>query len=153
MPENFETFNKMMQAYADHCQATRPIPESFTTSMLEEQSKLPYEKHADDGQYNDGQIMGFQLGAEWAYRNFCEAIDSKPRSDFDVMAEMASKNMNIRMSPHFVGANLANGGAHVTMGVDTSVLHDLLSDSGGKWTLALYVIDFEQFYRLKNLGK
>jgi hypothetical protein len=78
-------------------------------------------------------------------------LDSKPRSDFDVMSEMASKNMNIRMTPHFVEAKLAKGGGHVTMGVDPTVIHDLTF--GNKWGLALYIIDFEQFNKLKNLGK
>ena len=27
--------------------------------------KLPYEKHLDDGRFNDGQITGFELGAYW----------------------------------------------------------------------------------------
>jgi hypothetical protein len=78
-------------------------------------------------------------------------IDSKPRSDFDVMAEMSTKNMSIRMTPHFVEAKLANGGGHVTMGVDQEVIHDLVFKD--KWGLALYIVDFEQFSKLKNLGK
>lgn len=77
-------------------------------------------------------------------------IDSKPRSDFDVMAEMASKNLGIRMTPHFVEAKLANGGGHVTMGVEAAVIHDLVFKD--KWGLALYIVDFEQFNKLKNPG-
>ena len=75
-------------------------------------------------------------------------IDGKPRSDSDVIAEMSSKNMNIRMTPHFVEAKLAKGGGHVTMGVDQAVIHDLVFKD--KWGLALYVVDFEQFIKLKN---
>ena len=29
--------------------------------------KLPYTKHLDDGQYNDGQLAGFEFGATWGY--------------------------------------------------------------------------------------
>jgi hypothetical protein len=29
--------------------------------------ELPYTKHLDDGQYNDGQAYGFECGARWAY--------------------------------------------------------------------------------------
>lgn len=75
-------------------------------------------------------------------------IDSKPRSDFDVMSEMASKNMGIRMTPHFVEAKLAKGGGHVTMGVDAAVIHDLVFSD--KFGVALYIVDFEQFSKLKN---
>lgn len=30
--------------------------------------KLPYTKHLDDGQFNDGQQYGFELGARWLYK-------------------------------------------------------------------------------------
>jgi hypothetical protein len=72
LPMDFNTFNSLMQSYHDHCEAAREIPKGFTEAMLLEQDKLPYTKHLDDGQYNDGQIMGFQLGAEWAYKIFCK---------------------------------------------------------------------------------
>jgi len=29
--------------------------------------ELPYTKHLDDGQYNDGQVAGFEYGARWLY--------------------------------------------------------------------------------------
>jgi hypothetical protein len=32
-----------------------------------ELQKLPYTKHLDDGQYNDGQLVGFEFGATWGY--------------------------------------------------------------------------------------
>jgi hypothetical protein len=35
--------------------------------LEQELNKLPYTKHLDDGQYNDGQIAGFELGATWCY--------------------------------------------------------------------------------------
>lgn len=39
----------------------------FEELLLIELEKLPYEKHLDDGQYNDGQIAGFELGARWTF--------------------------------------------------------------------------------------
>jgi hypothetical protein len=40
--------------------------ESRFADLLSEQiDKLPYQKHADDGGYNDGQITGFEQGTEW----------------------------------------------------------------------------------------
>jgi hypothetical protein len=75
-------------------------------------------------------------------------IDGKPKSDFEVMAEMSSKNMNIRMSPHFIEAKLAKGGGHVTMGVDAGIIHDLAFKDN--WGLALYVVDYKQFIEIKK---
>ena len=39
----------------------------FEEQLKIELDKLPYEKHVDDGQYNDGQLDGFELGARWAF--------------------------------------------------------------------------------------
>lgn len=40
---------------------------NFTHLLQKELEKLPYEKHVDDGQYNDGVLTGFEFGAIWAY--------------------------------------------------------------------------------------
>lgn len=37
----------------------------FEDSLKKELDTLPYTKHLDDGGYNDGQIVGFELGARW----------------------------------------------------------------------------------------
>lgn len=43
-------------------------PESVWDNGLEEElNKLPYTKHLDDGQYNDGRLTGFELGAKWGF--------------------------------------------------------------------------------------
>jgi hypothetical protein len=39
----------------------------FEEQLKIELDKLPYKKHVDDGQYNDGQLDGFELGARWAF--------------------------------------------------------------------------------------
>jgi len=42
--------------------------ENFLIGLEEQLAKFPYEKHVDDGQYNDGVLDGFELGAEWGYQ-------------------------------------------------------------------------------------
>lgn len=37
----------------------------FEELLQNELDKLPFEKGLDDGQYNDGQLSGFELGARW----------------------------------------------------------------------------------------
>lgn len=39
---------------------------NFEELLKEELDKLPFEKGADDGLYNDGQLAGFEMGARWA---------------------------------------------------------------------------------------
>lgn len=43
---------------------------NFEELLQKELDKLPYTKHLDDGQYNDGQLAGFELGARWALSLF-----------------------------------------------------------------------------------
>lgn len=49
--------------------AEQPQDADFEKEMEAEINKLPYIKHVDDGQYNDGQLAGFELGAEWARKH------------------------------------------------------------------------------------
>jgi len=44
--------------------------ENFEELLQKELDKLPYTKHLDDGQYNDGQVAGFENGARWALNLF-----------------------------------------------------------------------------------
>ena len=46
-----------------------------------ELEKLPYTKHLDDGQYNDGQLVGFELGAYWAFQKALEILGDKKFSE------------------------------------------------------------------------
>jgi hypothetical protein len=41
--------------------------EVWEQGLEKEINKLPYTKHLDDGQYNDGQLAGFEFGATWGY--------------------------------------------------------------------------------------
>lgn len=49
-----------------------------------ELKKLPYTKHLDDGQFNDGQLAGFELGAEWAFQKALELMGNKKFSEEDM---------------------------------------------------------------------
>ena len=42
-----------------------PIEVPSDDEIGKEMDKLPFSKHVDDGLYNDGQLMGFELGANW----------------------------------------------------------------------------------------
>lgn len=48
----------------------------FEQELDEQLNKLPYTKHLDDGQYNDGVLDGFELGARWCYERCL--TDEKP---------------------------------------------------------------------------
>jgi hypothetical protein len=43
------------------------VEEVWEQGLGAELEKLPYTKHLDDGQYNDGQLAGFEFGATWGY--------------------------------------------------------------------------------------
>lgn len=49
----------------NHLKMLAPISLPSDEEIDVECRKLPYEKHIDDGQYNDGQMAGFELGAYW----------------------------------------------------------------------------------------
>lgn len=69
------------------------------------------------------------------------------KSDFFTLAQMANEDKDIRMSPHFVSANLAKRGGHVVMGVDSAVIHDLMGD---EYVCALYIIKHDVFTAIKD---
>ena len=46
----------------------------WEAGLEDELNKLPYTKHLDDGQYNDGQLAGFELGATWGYNKAKETL-------------------------------------------------------------------------------
>ena len=41
--------------------------DAWKHGLEDELNKLPYTKHLDDGQYNDGQLAGFEFGANWGF--------------------------------------------------------------------------------------
>ena len=42
-----------------------PIELPSDEEIGKEMDKLPFSKNVDDGLFNDGQLMGFELGAKW----------------------------------------------------------------------------------------
>ena len=64
----------------------------FEDKLQEQLDKLPYEKHLDDGQYNDGQLNGFEAGARWAFalynKNNMDTIEKMKKR----LAEAKEKN-------------------------------------------------------------
>jgi len=44
---------------------TKPIELPSDEEIGKEMDKLPFSKHIDDGLFNDGQLSGFELGAQW----------------------------------------------------------------------------------------
>ena len=49
----------------DFFQMSEPIELPSDEEIGKEMDKLPFSKHVDDGLFNDGQLMGFELGAKW----------------------------------------------------------------------------------------
>lgn len=75
---------RLMDRYADtkqklniHSVMQVPQFEQLLQVRLEE---LPYTKHLDDGQYNDGQAYGFECGARWAYEKLSSGTAVGQRS-------------------------------------------------------------------------
>ena len=40
---------------------------AWNHGLEEKLAELPYTKHLDDGQYNDGKMAGFEFGAQWGF--------------------------------------------------------------------------------------
>ena len=84
---------------------SQEVEQSFEIKLQEELNKLPYEKHADDGGYNDGQVAGFEQGARWAYKLSTqpqqvkegltaeEFITTNYRSRFNPLLDKANRTM------------------------------------------------------------
>lgn len=51
----------------------KEVKPDFEKSLLEKLDELPYTKHVDDGQFNDGQLCGFEIGARWAHEKLYNA--------------------------------------------------------------------------------
>ena len=68
-----EQVKKAMLEYTSYSKPTMihvidtltPIELPSDEEIGKEMDKLPFSKHVDDGLYNDGQLMGFELGAKW----------------------------------------------------------------------------------------
>ena len=58
---------KAYKSYSNNqlIQTLTPIELPSDEEIGKEMDKLPFSKHVDDGLFNDGQLMGFELGAKW----------------------------------------------------------------------------------------
>jgi len=68
-------------------------------------------------------------------------------SNFDVLNEMANRDMEIALCPDFVGGQSTKKGCHITMGAP-SIIMNWATD--GKHGLALLAFNKEQFDVLKK---
>lgn len=73
---------------------------------------------------------------------------------FQILDEMnvndeTNKTRHCRVSNHFVSADLAKGGGHVTIGVDAEVIHDLAANSDIR--CLLLVVDYNEYERLTKI--
>lgn len=59
-----EHLTKFNNVVLDDVMLSLPSDEEVTNEM----KKLPYTKHLDDGQYNDGVIAGFEQGVEYVLK-------------------------------------------------------------------------------------
>ena len=66
---------KAIQALSEE----KVVSADFESALTYELSKLPYTKHLDDGQYNDGQINGFEMGARWMH-DYAGQSDAKEKA-------------------------------------------------------------------------
>lgn len=68
---------EMYQLSFENCDEIFGVVDVWSAGLEIELDKLPYTKHLDDGQYNDGQVAGFELGAEWGFNKAMELNKDK----------------------------------------------------------------------------
>ena len=63
----------------------------WKAGLEDELNKLPYTKHLDDGQYNDGVLTGFEFGATWGYNKAKETLytEEQVREAIDMARELS----------------------------------------------------------------
>lgn len=77
--------------------------EVWEKGLEAELKKLPYTKHLDDGQYNDGQLVGFELGATWGYNKAKEKYKFTEEDLMEAMLQISeyyADNLNKDMDGH-----------------------------------------------------
>jgi hypothetical protein len=72
--EIFEQAKEMHQSEMKDAKDGLYEDDVWKVGLEDELNKLPYTKHLDDGQYNDGQLVGFELGATWGYNKAKETL-------------------------------------------------------------------------------
>ena len=76
-----------------------PIEEDdvWSFGLKEKLDELPYTKHLDDGGYNDGQVVGFEIGAEWGYKKAREKYKFTEKDVLRII-HMSKEEKNINPS-------------------------------------------------------
>jgi hypothetical protein len=79
-------------------------------------------------------------------------------TDMQIIDKMASENMDVRMcgNDNLVNAQKCAGGGKITIGVPEDTFQIIINQmASGETThyVALYVINKEQFLKIKNEGK
>jgi hypothetical protein len=72
----------------------------WALGLEDELNKLPYTKHLDDGQYNDGQLAGFELGATWGFKKAKETLYTEEQ-----VREAIKKATTRKYNSHFYNAD------------------------------------------------
>jgi hypothetical protein len=76
-----------------------------------------------------------------------------PKTDMQVIDEMASKNMDVKMTGNLLKADKRKHGGEITFGVDHETFNQIIAQMAtGETThyVAVYVINKEQFDKIKH---
>jgi len=77
-------------------------------------------------------------------------------NDFEIMNEMSSKGMDIRMTGNIITADKVKQGGKITVGVDESTFNLIINQMATNKTthyVALYVVNKAQYEEVKKAGK
>jgi len=78
---------------------------------------------------------------------------AKSKGDFEVMSEMSKRNGDIACSTTIVSCDTVKTGCKVTMGIDKITGQKLMSSmatGNGEYVAILYVVNMEEFNKIKN---
>jgi hypothetical protein len=86
---------------------------------------LPYMKHLDDGQYNAGQLVGFEIGATWGYNKTKEKY-KYTEEDLRKAIELSDKNqqLNDPLHPNEIIQSLQQPKMPVAFECEDEYVHD-----------------------------
>lgn len=68
------------------------LQEIFLSELEKRLELLPFTKHLDDGQYNDGVVTGFEMGADWVYTSHVEPL----QKENERLTEMLNDSIEVR---------------------------------------------------------
>ena len=101
------------------------VEEVWEQGLEAELKKLPYTKHLDDGQYNDGQLVGFEFGATWGYNKAKEKY-KYTEEDLRKAIELSDKNqrLNDPLHPNEIIQSLQQPKMPVAFECEDEYVHD-----------------------------